>query len=54
MGQFLQYDNIVDTHWKAGDGHMWDENVLHLGANAGFERKYTLQVSGFLNDSRKD
>ena len=54
MGQFLQYDNPVDVHWKAGDGHMWDSEVLHLGANAGMENKYTLQVSGFLNDTGKN
>jgi hypothetical protein len=54
MGQFLQYDNTVDVKWKAGDGHMWDSEVLHLGANAGMENKYTLQVSGFLNDTGKN
>jgi len=27
---------------------MWDSEVLHIGANAGMENKYTLQVSGFL------
>ena len=48
-GHFLQYNNDVDTHWKQGDGHMWDESVLHIGANAGMENKYTLQVSGFYN-----
>ena len=48
-GHFLQYNNDIDTHWKQGDGHMWDESVLHIGANAGMENKYTLQVSGFLD-----
>ena len=47
MGQMLQYDDVVDTNWKAGEGHLWDSEVLHLGANAGFSDKYTLQVSGF-------
>ena len=47
-GHFVQYDDKVDTHWKQGDGHMWDDKVLHIGANAGMEDKYTLQVSGFL------
>jgi hypothetical protein len=32
----------------AGDGYIWDEDILHLGANAGMENKYTLQVSGFI------
>jgi hypothetical protein len=48
MGHFLQYDDTVATHWKAGDGFMWDSEVLHVGANAGMENKFTLQVSGFL------
>jgi hypothetical protein len=49
MGHFLQYhDKIVDP-WKAGEGFMWDSEVLHLSANAGLQNKYTMQVSGFLN-----
>lgn len=47
-GHFLQYDDKIHTHWKKGDGHMWDSEVLHIGANAGMENKYTLQISGFL------
>lgn len=49
LGHFIQYDDIVSTHWKQGEGFLWDDEVLHLGANAGMEPKYTLQVSGFLN-----
>ena len=37
------------THWKAGEGWIWDSNHLHLSANAGMKDKYTLQVSGFAN-----
>lgn len=48
MGHFIQFDNTVSTHWTAGQGFLWDSSVLHLGANAGFENKYTMQVSGFL------
>ena len=47
-GHFLQFEDEIDTHWKKGDGHMWDSKVLHIGANAGMEDKYTLQISGFL------
>ena len=49
MGHFLQYDDTVHTHWNAGDGLLWDSSVEHVGANAGMQPKYTLQVSGFLN-----
>jgi hypothetical protein len=48
IGHFIQYDNIVHTHWSTGDALLWDSSILHLGANAGMENKYTLQVSGFL------
>lgn len=48
MGHFLQYGDVVHTHWKVGEGLLWDSSILHLGANAGMENKYTLQVSGFL------
>lgn len=48
LGHFIQYDNAVDTHWSAGQGWLWDSSVLHLGANAGMQNKYTLQISGFL------
>ena len=50
-GHFLQYNSTVDSNWKQGQGHMWDSEVLHIGANVGMENKYTLQVSGFLNGS---
>ena len=48
IGHFIQYDDTVETHWRAGQGLLWDDQVLHLGANAGMQNKYTLQVSGFL------
>lgn len=52
VGQFLQYlvnDHAeISTDWQAGDGFMWDSDVLHLSSNAGMQNKYTLQVSGFL------
>ena len=50
MGHFLQYMDNVSTHWKQGEGFMWDREVLHLSANAGLEPKHTLQISGFLKE----
>ena len=50
LGHFIQYDDTVYTHWSTGDTLLWDSEVLHLGANAGMENKYTLQVSGFLKE----
>ena len=54
IGHFIQYslDNElhVSTNWSAGDGLLWDSSVEHLSANAGMKDKYTLQISGFLNN----
>ena len=50
LGHFIQYGDTVSTHWKQGQGFLWDSEILHLGANAGMQNKYTLQVSGFLNE----
>lgn len=50
IGHFLQVEDKVVTHWKAGEGFIWDESVYHLSSNAGLEPKFTLQVSGFLNE----
>jgi hypothetical protein len=40
---------LADVNWVQGNGWLWDSDVLHLGANAGMQNKFTLQVSGFLN-----
>lgn len=47
LGHIIQYNDTVDTHWKQGQGWIWDDQILHLGANVGMTDKYTLQVSGF-------
>lgn len=47
LGHIIQYGDTVSSHWHQGQGWIWDEHVEHLGANAGLEPKYTLQVSGF-------
>ena len=53
VGEYLTYQDENkewqnSTHWRAGEGWLWDSNHLHLSANAGMQDKYTLQVSGFL------
>ena len=54
IGHFLQYGDGIEwythTHWNQGEGWLWDNKPLHLSANAGLLPKYTLQVSGFLNE----
>lgn len=52
MGHFIQYemDNKFETstNWQAGEGFLWGSDILHVSCNAGFQDKYTMQVSGFL------
>jgi hypothetical protein len=52
IGHIIQYRS-GDTYetvseWYAGDGFMWNEEILHLGANVGMTPKYTAQISGFI------
>lgn len=54
VGHIIQYRDLNfewknSTHWKQGDGFLWDSDVMHIGANIGLTNKYTLQISGFLN-----
>ena len=54
VGEYIQYEKDNEwhnsTHWKAGQGWLWDSNHLHLSANTGMQDKYTLQVSGFVTN----
>jgi hypothetical protein len=54
IGHFIQYVDQqrihTQTDWKAGDTLTWSSAIEHIGANAGMVDKYTMQVSGFLND----
>lgn len=52
VGHIIQYKDKdgewkTSTHWKQGEGLLWDSGPLHIGANIGLKPKYTLQVSGF-------
>lgn len=53
IGQMLQYQNdlgkwVTSDNWSQGQGFIWDKEPLHASANAGFQSKYTMQISGFL------
>jgi len=50
-GHYIEFDEQPHTHWKANEGFVLNQEVIHLSANAGLEDKYTLQISGFYNDS---
>jgi hypothetical protein len=50
MGHIVEHQRGLVLDWKQGQGFLWDCNEEHLGANVGFEDKYTLQISGFLKN----
>ena len=50
-GHYIEFDEISYSNWKANEGYLINNQVIHLSANAGLEDKYTLQISGFYNDS---
>ena len=54
FGHMIQYYDTkewhISTHWKQGEGFLWDSDILHLSCNAGLMDKYTLQISGFKID----
>lgn len=50
IGHFLQAGNSVISHWKAGDVILWHPHRLHLSANVGISDKWTLNVTGILQE----
>ena len=48
-GHYLEFDEQPHSHWKANEGYLINNEVIHLSANAGLEDKYTLQISGYYN-----
>lgn len=51
MGQFTQYRSnkeiTVFTNWSVGDGHLWDDQIPHVTANASYKDLITINISGF-------
>lgn len=51
LGQFTQYVNqgvnTVFTDWQIGQGHIWDDQVPHVTANASYRDLITVNISGF-------
>ena len=52
-GQIIQYEKEDQwnnyTHWKIGEGLLFDDTCLHVGMNGSLKSKYTMQISGFYN-----
>jgi hypothetical protein len=51
MGQYWQYGTYNWSHWKAGSVTTFDwQNMPHSTANAGFDPRITLQITGIATD----
>jgi hypothetical protein len=54
-GQFWNYGNFMYTGWKAGDVTTFDwQNVPHATANASYDPRVTLQLTGLVTDKTRD
>jgi hypothetical protein len=45
-GHYLEIGGVPITNWIAGEGILWQSDVLHLAANIGKTDRYTLQITG--------
>ncbi len=49
-GHYSEMAGVGITNWHAGDYVMWDSDTPHAAANIGTQKRYTLQITGILND----
>lgn len=49
-GQFIQAGNSVIAGWQAGNVVLWHPSRMHLAVNAGYENKWTTNVTGILDE----
>jgi hypothetical protein len=51
IGHILQIQDDVLTHWKKGQAVIWHPDTYHVAANIGIEKKWTCNITGFVNNS---
>lgn len=49
-GHYFEIDNNAIVNWSSGDYVFWKNNVPHAASNIGLEPRYTLQITGIVND----
>jgi hypothetical protein len=55
QGQFWNYGNYNYTGWSAGDVTTFDwQNVPHATANASYDPRVTLQITGLVTDKTRE
>ena len=50
-GHYFSAGNQTISNWKKGDIFYWHPNMYHCGANAGIQRKITLNMTGFADEN---
>jgi len=54
QGHYLDFDGLNMNTWKAGDYIIWEEHVPHTAANIGKQNRYTLQLTGLIDQRLVD
>ena len=49
-GHYAEYQDQAYVNWKAGSVIEWTYDTPHLAANLGLTPRYTLQITGHIND----
>ena len=49
-GHYFTAGNDTITQWKQGDLFFWEPHIFHCGANAGIDKKITLNITGFASN----
>jgi len=49
-GHYAEYEDKSFVNWRAGDVVEWAYDASHMAANLGVSPRYTLQITGHIND----
>lgn len=49
-GHYLEVNGVPVVNWRAGDTIEWTYDTPHMAANIGLTDRYTLQVTGHVDD----
>jgi hypothetical protein len=49
-GHYAEYNDVAYVNWRAGDVVEWSWDSPHMAANMGLTPRYTLQITGHVND----
>jgi hypothetical protein len=49
-GHYAEYMDIAYVNWRAGSVIEWGYNTPHMAANLGLTPRYTLQITGHVDD----